>query len=192
MTSFRVINGTVSVPGKVVTKLDEFVLESVSIIERFTQYVIISGFVSIFFGRARGTEDVDLFIEDPGYHHFEKLYDDFEKDGFECTAEKTGAYKDYLKDNIPICFWRKNLPLMRIEMKIASKPSQRLQLKDRIRVEFDGHAIWMSVIEAQIAYKRYIARSDKDLQDARHLEIVFAHHDPEKVKNYKALFEMEQ
>lgn len=191
MPPFHIKDGIVEVPGKIVTKLDQFVLECMGIIEAFTEYVIISGYVSIFFGRARGTEDVDAFIQDPGLPAFGKMYDSFESHGFECTADKDRAYIDYLRDQIPICFWRKDFPLLRLEIKLAAKPSQKLQLKDRIKVVFDHNKLWMSSIEAQIAYKRYIAKSDKDIQDSRHLELVFSGLDPQKIKNYKALFEKE-
>ena len=49
----------------------------------------------------------------------------------------------------------------------------------------------MGDIESQIAYKRYILKSEKDLEDARHLEIVFPKIDKEKVLYYKQFFEHE-
>lgn len=49
----------------------------------------------------------------------------------------------------------------------------------------------MAGIEGQIAYKRYIAKSEKDLADARHLEMVFEHADKKKISEYRKLFEAE-
>jgi len=45
--------------------------------------------------------------------------------------------------------------------------------QDKITARFKGQTLFMTNIEAQIAYKRYIAKSEKDMADARHLELVF-------------------
>nr|WP_303714862.1 hypothetical protein [Methanoculleus marisnigri] len=55
--------GTILIEGKVVTTLDRFVASVTDIIERYTGYVFVSGYVAILFGRARGTEDIDLFTD---------------------------------------------------------------------------------------------------------------------------------
>ena len=54
-------DGTILIDGKVVTALDRFVASATEIIGRYTGYVIVSRYVAILFGRARGTEDIDLF-----------------------------------------------------------------------------------------------------------------------------------
>ena len=46
-------DGTIHIDGKVVTGLDRFVASVTEIIERYTRYVIISGYVAILFGGAR-------------------------------------------------------------------------------------------------------------------------------------------
>ena len=46
------------IAGKIMTALDEFVLDFLKILEKYTDYVIVSGYVVVLFGRARGTEDV--------------------------------------------------------------------------------------------------------------------------------------
>lgn len=53
-------DGTIHIDRKVVTALDRFVVSVTGIVERYTRYVIVSGYVAILFGRARGTEDIDL------------------------------------------------------------------------------------------------------------------------------------
>ena len=50
----RASDGTILIDGKVVTALDRFVASVTEIIERYTSYVIVSGYVAILFGRARG------------------------------------------------------------------------------------------------------------------------------------------
>lgn len=187
----RVVRGVVEV-DKEITKLDEFVLDALSVIKKHADYVIISGYVSIFFGRARATEDVDIFIRNVSREEFKKLYDESVKRGYEWTIDAADElYGDYLKENLPVSMWKKNFPLLRIEMKLAHKFSQLLAFKDRIIVKFKGNEIFIGNIEQQIAYKRYIAKSDKDLADAKHLELVFAGLSMEKIKQYKQVFEEE-
>ena len=45
--------------NKELNKLDKFVIDFCKLLDR---YVIVSGYVSILFGRSRSTEDVDLLI----------------------------------------------------------------------------------------------------------------------------------
>ena len=47
----------------------------INILEKYADYVIIAGYGSIFFGRARATEDIDLFIKRIPYAKFKKMYD---------------------------------------------------------------------------------------------------------------------
>lgn len=191
MVQLEVINNIV-ISDKEITKLDEFVLEIINIIKKYVDYVIISGYVSIFFGRARGTEDVDIFIKDLSLNAFKELYEESLKLGYEWTiADPESLYKDYLKAKLPINVWKKDKPLLRVEMKLASKPSQLIAFQGIITVKFKDYELFMGDIESQIAYKRYIAKSEKDLADARHLELVFKNLDQEKIKEYRKLFEKE-
>ena len=48
--------------NKKISELDKFVIDFLEIIIKHTNYVLISGYVSILFGRSRGTEDVDIII----------------------------------------------------------------------------------------------------------------------------------
>ena len=46
---------------KEVNELDRFVVRFIRVLEKYSDYVIISGYVSILFGRSRATEDIDIF-----------------------------------------------------------------------------------------------------------------------------------
>lgn len=191
MVKFKIINNELKLDKKI-TKLDEFAFDVIEIIQKYTRYVIISGYVSIFFGRARATEDIDMFIEEIHYEQFLKMYREFTDKGFEFTIDDpSNLYKDYLMDNLPINIWRKEKPLLRMEIKIAKKTSQKLVLDNPITVHIKDKSILFAQIESQIAYKRYISKSEKDLEDARHLEIVFEYLNEKKIKYYKDMFERE-
>lgn len=191
MVKFKILGGVVNV-DKEITKLDEFTLEVIDIIKKHADYLIISGYVAIFFGRSRATEDVDIFIKDLSFEKFNEMYNEFIKNGYELTIDNAkGLYYDYLKERLPVNVWRKNFPLLRVEIKLAVKPTQLAAFNDRIIAKFKDKELVMSDIESQIAYKRYIARSDKDLADAKHLELVFEGLSEYKIQRYRKIFEAE-
>ena len=66
-----------------------------------------------------------------------------------------------------------------------------MALQDKIKVKFGQYTLFMGNIEAQIAYKRFIAKSEKDMEDARHLEMVFKNINKERINYYKDIFEAE-
>ncbi len=47
---------------KEINQLDRFVFKFIKILEKYTDYVIVSGYVAILLGRDRGTEDIDIII----------------------------------------------------------------------------------------------------------------------------------
>ncbi|MBW3003796.1 hypothetical protein KY337_04475 [Candidatus Woesearchaeota archaeon] len=192
MVKFKVINNELRI-NKTITKLDKFAFDVIEIIEKYTKYVIISGYVSIFFGRSRATEDIDMFIEKISYDRFIEMYNEFVSKGFEFTVDNhEDLYNEYLMKGTAINIWRKDFPLMRMEIKVAKKTGQKLVLLNPIKVYVNDNKILFSQIEAQIAYKRYISASEKDIEDARHLEIVFDDIDIEKIKYFKDLFNKDE
>jgi len=191
MGKFKVIDGKLKV-NKEINKLDKFALDIIEIIKKYTDYVIISGYVSIFFGRSRATEDIDMFISDIPYDKFLEMYNEFVKKGFGFTIDNPSKlYKNYLINGDPINIWRKNLPLLSMEIKLVRKLYQKLIINSPIKALIDDKELLFCQIEAQIAYKKYISKSEKDLEDARHLEIVFEDLNTEKIKYYKELFKKE-
>ena len=57
--------------GRELNKLDEFVVD---FIKPLKDYVVVSGYVSILFGRSRATEDVDLLVPKMNRQDFEALW----------------------------------------------------------------------------------------------------------------------
>ncbi len=184
MAEFEVKNKELHIK-KQLTKLDLFVIDALNIISKYADYVLISGYVSIFFGRARGTEDVDIFIGDISKDRFNEFYAEATDKGYEFNIENSSElYNEYLQDDLSINMWKKGLYLIRIEIKIAKKQSQKMALIDKIKVFYNDGFLFFSPIEYQIAYKKNILKSDKDLEDARHLEIVFKNINKELIDNY--------
>ena len=188
MGQFCVVNGEVRVV-KEVHEIDAFVLKTMSILSKYTDYVIVSGYVAIFFGRSRGSEDVDMFIKEMSKERFVAMYQEFVRNGFEFSIDAPEElYEEYLTKGLPVGVWEKDLPLLRLDMKLPKTRSQHMLFTDRIKVFFSTTFLWIASIESTIAYKEEIARSEKDLLDAKHLRVVFAGLDDQKIDKYKQLF----
>ena len=118
---------------KELNDLDLFVIKFIRIIEKYIDYVIISGYVSILLGRSRATEDVDLFIKNIGKQKFEQLYEDLKKNGFWClNAESVNEIYSYLTDNLAIRFAEKGEVIPNFEVKIAKDNLSLAEFSDFI------------------------------------------------------------
>ena len=70
------------------SELDKIVIRFVKILDKIEiDYVIISGYIAILFGRSRNTEDVDLFVEEMSLEKFKRFWEELGKEGFECINE---------------------------------------------------------------------------------------------------------
>ncbi|MBU1112037.1 MAG: hypothetical protein ABH849_03500 [Nanoarchaeota archaeon] len=155
--------------------LNRFCEEFIAIVEKHCKYIIVSGFVAIASGRTRGTEDIDLITEKLSFEKFDKLFLDLVNNGFECVQTNLSkeAY-DYLIDNTSIRFTWKNKFLPEMKLKFAKDILDEYQLKNRIKLKLTGLDVWFSSINTNIAFKEELLKSPKDLEDAKHLRIVFA------------------
>ena len=178
---------------KPLNDLDLFVLKFIKILKIYVDYVIISGYVSLLFGRSRSTEDVDIFIKVMNKATFANLYNDIKNNGFWClNAEDTEEVYSYLNDSIAVRFAEKGLAIPNFEVKFAKKMLDTLVFADPITVETEGGAIKISSLERQIAFKRYYLKSDKDLEDAQFIQEIFKKNiDLKKIEDYKHLIEKE-
>ena len=155
--------------------LDKFCNKFCNIIEKYTTYIIVSGFVAISSGRARGTEDIDMIIPKIDKELFLKIHKDLIKNEFVCTQTDNpeSIYDDYLKDNSSVRYVLKDKPLPEMEIKFAKDELDTYQLKTRIKLPLTGLDIWFSSINMNISFKEELLKSDKDLEDARYLRIVY-------------------
>ncbi|VVB81792.1 Uncharacterised protein [uncultured archaeon] len=191
MVKFQIVNRELKLT-KELNDIDKFVLKTTEIISKYADYVIVSGYVAIFFGRSRASEDVDMFIKEITLDKFREMYEDFLKKGFEWNIDNPEElYREYLQQGTPISVWEKEFPLLRLDMKLPKKMSQRRLFDDKIKIIFNTHILWMASIESTIAYKQEIAKSEKDLLDAKHLSTVFENLDKTKIEKYKKLFREE-
>ena len=164
--------------NKELSGLDRLVLKFVKILDsQKVDYVVISGYVAILFGRSRNTEDVDLFIEEMPYGKFLKMWNALYGNGFECINEQRpeNAYYEYLKNQTAIRFPENGEFLPNFELKFPKTRYNNYSLSHKIEVILNSERLNISELELQIAFKLSLG-SDKDFEDARHLYKVFKGH----------------
>ena len=173
---FKYSNDCIKIKDKNLSKLDKFVKIFIPILKKHVKYVIVSGYVAILFGRNRTSEDVDIIIEKPDFKVFKKLWGEIYM-GFEClnTSNPENAYNNYLVDNIPIRFSKKNEFIPNIEIKFPKIELDKWTLFERKKVVVNDYILYVSPLELEIPYKLYLG-SDKDIEDARFLYSLFKKH----------------
>jgi hypothetical protein len=158
------------------TILDKFTEEFCEVIEKYCKYIICSGFVAIAHGRSRGTEDIDMIIEKIPFEKFKNLHEELLKKGFQCIQPgNTEKLYAYLKDGVSIRYvWKsKSFAPPEMEVKFAKDELDEEQIKERQKLPLTGMDIYFSSIESNIAFKEEFLRAEKDLEDARHLRIIY-------------------
>jgi len=160
------------------SELDKLVLKFVKILDNAKiDYVIISGYIAILFGRSRNTEDVDLFIEEMPLGKFKAFWELLDKEGFECINESSPekGHNDYLKEKLALRFAIKGTFEPNFELKFPKSKYNDYSLKNKVEVLLNNEKLMTSEIELQIAFKLKLG-GDKDFEDARHLYKVFKEH----------------
>src|SRR4030042_2791652 len=172
------------------TILDKFVEDFCSIIEKHCKYIICSGFVAIAHGRTRGTEDIDMILEKLSKEDFLKLHDNLINSGFKCMQSDSGEiiYDLYLDKGNSVRYVRKSDSYAPPEMEIKF-PKDELDIKqinERVKLPLTQLDISFSSIESNIAFKEEYLGTEKDMEDAKHLRIVYqGEFDEKKVEDIK-------
>ncbi|MBS3067529.1 hypothetical protein J4450_02405 [Candidatus Micrarchaeota archaeon] len=165
--------------GKLVIKkellnLDQFVLSFVKLLEAANiKYVIVSGYVGIFFGRSRNTEDIDILIERCGKETFTNFWNlTINKFGCMNATNVDSAYKNYLSENSALRFHEKDKFIPNAELKFIKNEIDKFTLDHRLEILFNSNRLFFSPFEIQVAYKLYMG-SEKDIEDARFVYKLF-------------------
>lgn len=176
---------------KKLSELDKLVLDFINILKKHVDYVIISGYISILLGRSRATEDVDLFIKRISFEKLLKLYEELKTNGFEClNTEKPEEIFSYLNSRLAIRFSRKGKPIPNFEIKFPKRIIDEETFSDFIIVKMQEGELKISSLERQIVFKRYYLKSDKDIEDALHIEEIFKNKlDYNKINKLKRIVE---
>lgn len=167
-------HGRVEVEGKTLTSLDKFVIHFIRLLgEHHLDYVIVSGYVAIFFGRARGTEDIDILVRRMNGPEFLSFYKTSREHGYYfLNPENAEGLYEMLCEGTGIRAAKNDMIIPNIEMKFAKDDFDDYSLSHRMEVVFNGKRLFMSPIELEIPYKLYPG-SDKDIEDAIYLWEIF-------------------
>jgi len=170
---FKYTKNEIVIKDKTISALDNLVIEFTSILNKYAKYVIVSGYVTILFGRSRTSEDIDIIVEKIDFNTFNKFWIEVYKK-FECinTKDVKVAHKEYLSSSISIRFSRKDNFIPNVEFKFPKVELDDWTLSERKRVILNDHQLFISPLELQIPYKLFLG-SEKDIEDAKHIYRVF-------------------
>lgn len=165
---------TIRLNHKTITQLDAFVLNFISHLERHVDYVIISGYIPILFGRTRGTEDVDIFIRNIDKKTFTSFYQEVISDEFYfLNPEDENGLFEMLTKRLAIRAAKKNTFIPNIELKFIKDDIDLFTIEKKINLILNNkHHMHISPIEVEIPYKLYLG-SEKDIEDALYLWDIF-------------------
>lgn len=155
--------------------LDEFAIKFSKIIEKYTEYIIVSGFVAISSGRTRATEDIDMIIKPVDKETFNKIHNELIRNNFTCIQSESSddIYNTYISKFDAVRYIDEDKPLPEMELKFAKDELDEYQLKKKTKLELTGLDLWFSNVNVNIAFKEHLLKSQKDIEDAKHLRIVY-------------------
>lgn len=184
----RFSKSNIMLDQKEITTLDKLVIKFIKAIGN-VDYVIVSGYIAIFFGRIRGTEDIDILLNKMDRKQIEELHGRLLKSGFEPVNNIEDAKEAYelLSEGSSLRYAEKGTWAPNFELKFVKKPLDRQTIDNRIKVTFNTkYSMYMSPIELHVAFKLWLG-SDKDYEDARYIYNIFkAYIDVKKLSGFIA------
>jgi hypothetical protein len=82
-------------------------------------------------------------------------------------------YEDYLNKKTGVRYTFDDKPLPEMEVKFAKDQLDDFQLAHRMKIPLTGLDVWFGSIEMNIAFKEAYLKSEKDMEDAKHLRKAF-------------------
>lgn len=159
--------------------LNDFCIKFCKVLSRHVEYIVVSGFVAIASGRTRGTEDIDIIIRRMDFERFKKMHGDLIKHGFICIQSKDEReIFDYLSQKLSVRYALKSQPIPQVELKFEKDELDDYQFKTKGKLQLTETNVWFSSVNMNVAFKEELLKSDKDLEDARYLRLVYK----EKIK----------
>jgi len=184
------VTGKKIIFNRELSNLDYFVIDFIKLLEKHhVNYVIVSGYIAIVFGRSRNTEDVDIIVEKPSQTTFNVLWKDIIK-RYECvnTSDPNEAYMEYLSQGCGIRFSQKGTIIPNIEFKCVHGDDDDISITQARLLVLNSNPLRISPLEMQIAYKMYLG-SDKDFEDAKFLfDLLNEHLDKAKLNSFLTAF----
>ena len=168
------------------TELDKFVKDFLEVLKKHSDYLIVSGFVSICSGRTRATEDVDILVPAMNKENFEGLFNDLIKNNFWCyQGDSVEELYTYVENLNSIRFAKVNemFPNMEVVFFNETKKAKFCEFNNPQKIKIRNFEFKIPPIEFEILYKEIILTGKKDIEDARDLRTFFE--DILKEENFK-------
>lgn len=173
------------------TELDLFVRDFLDVLKKYSDYLIVSGFVSVSTGRVRGTEDIDMLVPLMERKGFEKFFKDITENGFWCyQGDSAEEVFPYIRNMDNIRFARKGEMYPNVEFVPIdrSKKAQFFEFTHPQKIRVKNFEFKIPPLEFEILYKEIVLGGEKDLEDARHLRTLFSEIlKDEKFKEYRKI-----
>lgn len=189
------LEGEVIIINRDLTELDLFVKDFLTVLNRHSDYLIVSGFVSISTGRTRGTEDVDVLVPTMDENKFRALFGDLQKNNFWCyQGDSIEEVYPYIQNLQNIRFAKNNemFPNMEFIPINKTKKAKFFEFNHPQKIRVQDFEFKIPPIEFEILYKEIVLGSKKDLADAKHLRTFFAKIiTEENFQKYKPIIENE-
>ena len=190
------IDSDVIIINRDLTELDKFVKDFLEVLKKHSDYLIVSGFVSIATGRTRGTEDIDLIVPVMNEDKFNKLFKELYEKEFWCyQGDNVDEIYPYLMDLMSIRFARVNemFPNMEFIPFDQTKKAKFFEFHHPQKIRIQDFEFKIPPIEFEILYKEIILGGEKDLADAKHLRTFFSDFiKEEKFKEYSPIISNEK
>jgi hypothetical protein len=154
-------------------ELDRLALAFSALLDEFgIQHVYVAGYVAVLAGRARSTEDIDVFIERIDESTANELAARLESEGFWGPAMPLASTYEMLAggDNIWVAPTDQMTP--HLEIKFVRDQFDRASLANAMTAQIDGESLPIGPLELQIAYKLSLG-TPTDIEDAVHLYTTF-------------------
>lgn len=158
-------------------ELDFFVRDFLKVLKRHSDYLVVSGYVSISTGRTRATEDVDILFPSIQEEKFRELFGELQKVGFWCyQGDDFDESYSYLKEMNSLRFARNNELFPNIELVPfnENKKAKTYEFEHFQKIRIDDFEFKIPLLEFEILYKEIVLSGKKDMDDARHLRTFFS------------------
>ena len=183
IVEIKVVGRTIEMHGKELNALDRAVIGFVKLLS--CDYVIVSGYIALLFGRPRTTESIDILANIKDNKEFNHIWKVAYANGYYCINgnHPKDAYEIILEGS-SVRFAKKGTIFPNFELKLPRNKIGYTALDDRLELGFGKNNISISPIELQIAYKLYLG-SDKDYEDARYLyKLLYRYINSKKLKAF--------
>lgn len=154
---------------KPLSRLDKLLVDVIDALEAVeVDYVVVSGYVAVLFGRSRATEDIDVLTERFDEETADRLEERLQSRGYWGSAMPLDDLFETLSDDLPIRIAEDGHRVPNVELKFVSDEYDRLSLTNTLQVTLSGTEITVGSLEFQIAYKLSMG-AQKDFEDALYL-----------------------